>query len=77
MLCILIKTEALAWAGLGMLDFYENRIFDSLENLREAVYHEPNDPDFLFALAQVSARAENYKEAAAAYERFLANFTAD
>lgn len=65
------KKEALAWAGLGLLDFYENRIFDGLENLREAVYYEPNEPDYLFTLAQVSARAENYGEAAAAYERFL------
>lgn len=65
------RREGLAWAGLGMLDFYENRIFAGLENLREAVYHEPKEPDFLFALAQVSARAENYREAAEAYERFL------
>ena len=65
------RTEALAWAGLGTLDFYENHIDKSLENMREAVYYAPNEPDFLFTLAQVSARAENYKEAAAAYEKFL------
>lgn len=65
------KKEALAWAGLGMLDFYENRISDSLQNLREAVYLEPNEPDFVFALGQVSARGERYKEAAEAYEKFL------
>lgn len=63
--------EALAWAGLGMLDFYENRIFNGLENLLEAVFHDPREPDFMFSLAQVSARAERYKEAAIAYERFL------
>ncbi len=66
------RKEALAWAGLGMLDFYENRIFSSLDNLYEAIYHDSKEPDFQFALAQVSARAEKYKEAAAAYERFLA-----
>jgi tetratricopeptide (TPR) repeat protein len=65
------KKEALAWAGYGMLDFYENRIFDSLDNLREAVYYAPDEPDYLFAFAQVSARAEKYKEAAEAYNRFL------
>ncbi|HEV8590513.1 MAG TPA: tetratricopeptide repeat protein, partial [Pyrinomonadaceae bacterium] len=65
------RKEALAWAGYGMLDFYENRIFDSLDNLRTAVYHDPNEPDYLFAYAQVSARAEHYKEAADAYNRFL------
>ena len=65
------RDEALAWAGFGMLDFYENRILDSLANLREAVYHEPNDPDYVFSFAQVSARAERYNDSAAAYNRFL------
>ncbi len=65
------KKEALAWAGFGLLEFYENRIDDSLQNLREAVFHDPNQPDFVFALAQVSARAERYAEAADAYNRFL------
>lgn len=65
------KKEGLAWAGLGMLDFYENRIFDSIDRLSQAVYHAPDEPDFWFALAQVSARAEKFKEAADAYNTFL------
>ena len=65
------KKEGLAWAGHGMLEFYENRILDSLSYLQEAVYHEPNEPDYYFALAQVSARSERYKEAADAYNKFL------
>ncbi|HEX6126822.1 MAG TPA: aspartyl protease family protein [Pyrinomonadaceae bacterium] len=65
------KKEALAWAGYGMLDFYENRIFDSLANLSEAVYHDTDEPDYHFAYAQVSARAERYRDAANAYQRFL------
>jgi tetratricopeptide (TPR) repeat protein len=65
------KREALAWAGYGMLDFYENRIFDSLANLRQAVFFDDDEPDYYFALAQVSARAEQYKEAADAYNQFL------
>ncbi|MBA2494997.1 MAG: aspartyl protease family protein [Acidobacteria bacterium] len=65
------KKEALAWAGLGTLDFYENRISSGLDKLQTAVYFEPNDPDFMFTLAQVSARAEKYNAAAAAYEKFL------
>ena len=65
------KREHLAWAGFGMLDFYENNIEEGLANLREAVFYEPNEPDYLFALAQVSARSERYKEAADAYEAFL------
>lgn len=65
------KKEALGWAGLGMLDFYENRIFNSINNLRTAEYFDPDEPDFVFALAQVTARAERYREAADAYNRFL------
>ena len=65
------KRQAFAWASLGMLDFYENRVQDSLENLQEAVFHDPEQPDYVFALAQVSARYERYKEAADAYYRFL------
>jgi tetratricopeptide (TPR) repeat protein len=65
------KKEALAWAGYGMLDFYENRILDSLSSLQEAVFFAPNESDYYFALAQVSARAERYKEAADAYYKFL------
>lgn len=63
--------QALAWSGLGLLDFYENRITQGMENLREAVFLAPEEPDFIYALAQVAARAENYKEAAAAYKKFL------
>ncbi|MEO5859541.1 MAG: aspartyl protease family protein [Pyrinomonadaceae bacterium] len=69
---IRLKTDQpLAWAAMGMLDFYENKIQESLKNLEEAVYHDPFEPDFLYALAQVSARAEKYREAATAYEGFL------
>lgn len=68
---LLDKKEALAWAGLGTLDFYENRIFVGLENLRAAVYFEYNNPEFLFTLAQIATRAEKYTEAAEAYDRFL------
>ena len=66
------KREALAWAGFGMLEFYENRVDDSINHLRAAVYHDPDQPDYYFSLAQVSARSERYKEAADAYYRFLA-----
>lgn len=65
------KREALAWAGLGLLDFYENRITESLQNLQEAVFYDSSQPDYFFALAQVSARSDKYTEAAEAYYRFL------
>jgi predicted aspartyl protease len=54
-----------------MLDFYENRIVDSIDNLKAAVYFDDSEPDYAFALAQVTARAERYREAADAYNRFL------
>ncbi|MET0752302.1 MAG: aspartyl protease family protein, partial [Pyrinomonadaceae bacterium] len=65
------RSESLGWLGLGLLDFYENRIFKSLENLRYADYLDSDEPDYIFARAQVSARAESYNEAAIAYRRFL------
>ncbi len=65
------KKHALAWAGYGLVEFYENRIQESLRNLEQAVFHDPDQPDYLFAMAQVASRAERYKEAAEAYRRFL------
>ncbi|MBP6005253.1 MAG: aspartyl protease family protein [Pyrinomonadaceae bacterium] len=65
------RRQHLAWAGYGLLDFYENRITDAILNLNEAVLQGPNEPDHAFALAQVSSRAERYSEAADAYRRFL------
>lgn len=63
--------EPLAVAGLAMVDFYENRLNVSIEGLRRAIYLDSKEPDFVFSLAQAAARAERYKEAANAYERFL------
>jgi predicted aspartyl protease/Flp pilus assembly protein TadD len=63
--------EALAIAGLGMVAYYENRLGESLKSLRRATYIDPNEPDFIYSLAQAAARSENYKEAADSYERFL------
>ena len=65
------RRQHLAWAGYGMIDFYENRISESLANLNEATYQAPDEPDHLFALAQVSSRAERYTEAADAFRHFL------
>lgn len=68
----LSKKQPLAWAGYGLLEFYENNVEDSLKNLAQAVNQDPDEPDYLFAYAQVAARAEKYKEAAVGYRRFLA-----
>ena len=65
------EDEALAIAGLAMVDFFENRLSASVAGLRRAATIDANEPDFVFNLAQAAARAERYKEAADAYERFL------
>lgn len=65
------RREALGWFGLGMLDFYENRITKSLINLNAAVTYDDDEPDFVYALAQVAARGEKYAESAKVYRRFL------
>jgi predicted aspartyl protease/Flp pilus assembly protein TadD len=66
------EEEALAIAGLAMVDFYENRLELALPGLRRAASLEPDEPDYIFNLGQAAARSERYKEAADAYERFLA-----
>lgn len=63
--------EAMAIAGLAMVDFYENRTIDALAKLRRAVGIDGDEPDYLFSLGQAASRTERYKEAADAYERFL------
>ncbi len=63
--------EAIAVGGLAMVDFYENRIPQSLSGLRRAAFLDPNEPDYFYNLGQVAARFERYKEAADAYEQFL------
>lgn len=63
--------EALAIAGLAMVDFYENRLEPSIKGLRRAVELDSDEPDYVFNLGQATARTERYKEAADSYERFL------
>ena len=65
------EREALAIAGLSMINFYENRPAVALAGLRRAVELEPDEPDFLFNFAQAAARSERYRDAADAYELFL------
>ena len=63
--------EAMAIAGLAMIDYYENRMYPCVVGLRRAAAIDPDEPDYLFNLGQAAARSERYKEAADAYERFL------
>lgn len=65
------RNDALAIAGLGMIDFYENRVDAAYAKLDRATRIEPNDPDYLFSFAQTAARFERYRVAADSYERFL------
>ena len=65
------ENEALAVAGLSMVNLYENRTQAALAGLRRAVDLDPNEPDFVFSFAQAAARSERFKEAADAYETFL------
>jgi predicted aspartyl protease/Flp pilus assembly protein TadD len=67
----LSEDEAMAVAGLAMIDFYENRLELAIRGLRRAAGLDSNEPDYIFNLAQAAARTERYKEAADAYERFL------
>jgi tetratricopeptide (TPR) repeat protein len=63
--------EAMAIAGLAMVDYYENRTAKCVAGLHRAAFIDPYEPDYLFNLGQAAARIERYKEAADAYERFL------
>ncbi|MGH9947281.1 MAG: aspartyl protease family protein [Pyrinomonadaceae bacterium] len=65
------KRNDLALATYGLLEFFENRINISLGYLGEANFIVPDNPDYIFAFAQVAARAERYQEAANAYRKFL------
>lgn len=65
------ENEAIAVAGLAMVDYYENRIGRCISGLRRASALDPDEPDYIFSLGQAAARSERYKEAADAYERFL------
>src|SRR5918912_924012 len=49
-------SDALAIAGLAMVDFYENRLTASLDGLRRAVAINSSEPDFIYSLAQAAAR---------------------
>jgi predicted aspartyl protease/Flp pilus assembly protein TadD len=65
------ENEALAIAGMAMVDYYENRLSSCVSGLRRAANIDPEEPDYVFSLGQAAARSERYKEAADAYERFL------
>jgi predicted aspartyl protease/thioredoxin-like negative regulator of GroEL len=65
------ENEAMAIAGLAMVDYYENRTASCINGLQRAASIDPDEPDYVFNLGQAAARSERYREAADAYERFL------
>jgi predicted aspartyl protease/thioredoxin-like negative regulator of GroEL len=65
------ENEAMAIAGLAMIDYYENRTASCINGLRRAASIDSDEPDYVFNLGQAAARSERYREAADAYERFL------
>jgi len=65
------ENEAMAIAGLAMVDYYENRTISCIIGLRRAAAIDSDEPDYVFNLGQAAARSERYREAADAYERFL------
>jgi tetratricopeptide (TPR) repeat protein len=64
--------EALAAAGLAEIALYMGDFGSSLTYIRRAVALSPNEPDFLYLLGHVAARQEQFREAADAYDAFLA-----
>lgn len=64
--------EAMAVGGLAMVEFYENRLDAAVKGLRRAAALAPYEADYIFELGQAAARTERYREAADAYEHFLA-----
>lgn len=65
------EREALAYAGLAEIEYFENRARNAYDGLRKAIAFEPNEPDYYVSLARACSRLELYTEAADAYQRYL------
>ena len=63
--------ESLAYGGAAEVDYYEGRLNESRRKALVAVRLDPNEPDYVITYARASSRAEDFKEAADAYELFL------
>jgi len=63
--------EPLAFGGASEIDYSEGRINESRQKSLYAHKLDPDEPDFLITYARASSRAEDFKEAADAYELFL------
>jgi tetratricopeptide (TPR) repeat protein len=63
--------EALAYGGMAEIDYFDGRVSDSRARALMAHRLDADEPDYLMSYARASSRAEDYKEAADAYELFL------
>jgi len=63
--------EALAFGGAAEVDYYEGRVRESRQKSYYAHTLDPDEPDYVVTYARASSRAEDFKEAADAYELFL------
>ncbi|MEN3332837.1 MAG: hypothetical protein V7641_2202 [Blastocatellia bacterium] len=63
--------EALAYGNAAELDYFEGRINEARAKSIYAIRLDSDEPDYLMTYARASSRAEDYKEAADAYELFL------
>ncbi len=63
--------EALAYGTAAELDYYEGRVNESRAKALYAHRLDADEPDYVMTYARASSRAEDYKEAADAYELFL------
>jgi tetratricopeptide (TPR) repeat protein len=61
-----------AWFNLGVLDERDGRMAAANAHYRAAAFAQPNFADALFNLALLLTQGENYDEAAALWDRFLA-----
>jgi tetratricopeptide (TPR) repeat protein len=68
---IINPKEALAYGGAAELDYFEGRNKESRAKSLLAHQLDPYEPDYLMTYARASSRAEDFKEAADAYEIFL------
>lgn len=63
--------EALSYGGAAEVDYSEGRISDSRQKALHAHALDPDEPDYVITYARASSRAEDFREAADAYELYL------
>jgi predicted aspartyl protease/cytochrome c-type biogenesis protein CcmH/NrfG len=63
--------EALAYGGAAEIDYFEGRVKEARVKALYAHKLDEDEPDYVLTYARASSRAEDFKEAADAYEIFL------